>query len=534
LLPFAARLVSPIYNAYLFDSYFVFIGGRKRDEATLTLNRDLMSPQMSVRVAVQSSPAFVRLAALVALIVASLGALLSGAPVAVLAAGASFAALLFLLWPADDLPLLLLPAMYQWSQVAVKPVLTVVYEKPIDRVLDLGFRLQTGTEAAALFGLAGVTCLGIGMFLGSGKRRLHAVQSLRMETQRWSGTVVLRLSLGAIVVGHAAAAFSGLAGPAYQLFLAFSGLLGVGIFGFAYWCFINSTGYRYLMMIMVFEVVVGLTGFFADFRIPILVFAIAALAARPSFRVSSLAIISFVAVLILSLATFWSEIKNDYRRFANGGTGAQATVQPWDARLSYIATAASEFDRRQFADGFNRLLARHSYIDFLGATMNYVPDFVPHEDGHLIGAAVENMLMPRVLFPDKPPLPSDTAVTVQYTGLDLGNSDQTSISIGYLGELYIDFGYIGALCAMIVLGAGVGFAYRKLRDFPRLPRLVNYSICVMLPLSVLDFGTALVKTINGAVLVFGAALVVQRIIAPRVLPLFLPRSPPRTAPARRV
>ena len=457
----------------------------------------------------------------IVLFASALGMLFSDSPIAVLACGAALVAIILLLWRPNDLPIFLLPVIFQWSQVAVKPLLTIVYDRPIDRVLDFGFHLQTGTEAAAVFGFAGVTSLAFGVWLGSGRASLYSERALRLEAQTWNGGLMLRLTLGAIVLGRAATALASLSGSAYQIVVVFSGIEFVGLFAFAYWCFANRTGYRYLFAIMTFEILSGLTGFFADFRLPLVVLAAAALAARPTFRLSSIAFMASLAAVIVLLATFWSEIKTDYRRFVTEGSGGQVVMQSLDARLGYIYDAAAGFDTAQFADGFNKLLSRHSYIDFLGATMNYVPSMVPHEDGRLVGMAFMNMLMPRILFPDKPPLPDDTQITSEYTGIDFYSAQDTSISIGYLGELYIDFGYVGALIAAAVIGAALGFGYRILRDYDRVPRLISYGVCTLLALSFMDFGTALIKSINGAVLAFGAAFIIQRFIAPRGLSMLL-------------
>ena len=346
---------------------------------------------------------------------------------------------------------------------------------------------------------------------------------------------MLGLALGSIVFGHAVDAFAGWAGPAIQLVLPFSGSKVVGLFILGYWCFINETGYRFLLVVMAFEIAIGITGFFADFRAPVLALAIAALAARASFRWSSIMIVSLIGALIFSLAVFWSDIKKDYRDFANGGAGGQGVVQPLDARLDYIYNAAANFDSKQFAVGVDNLIKRHSYIEFLAATLSYVPRLVPHTDGAQIGNAVANMLMPRMFFPDKAPLPNDTEITQQYTGLNVvGTGDQmTSISIGWLGELYIDFGYIGALIATTLLGAAAGFGYSVLKNYKRLPLLVNYGICVMFALMLSEFGTALIKSVDGAVLTFGAAIVTQRIIATRALAYIVRRAKRQPAYASR-
>jgi hypothetical protein len=458
------------------------------------------------------------------------GMTVSGSPLSVLAGGMALSVLFLVLWRTDEPPILLLPAVYQWLQVATRPILTVVYAEPIDSVLPTVPGSQEDLGVAALFGFAGVACLSLGMWFGAGKPGVNTGGALRLETQKWNQGFVIVLSLGAIILGHAANIFAGLTGSAYQLVLAFAGLKYVGLFAFAYWCFVNRVGYHYLVGIMAIEIVTGLTGFFADFRGPVLCVAIAAFAARPSFRATNIAIMTLVAVAILFVATFWSAIKGDYRSFVNSGTGAQVVEQPLEARLNYIYNAASEFDSSQFADGFSRLLGRLSYTEYLALTLAYVPRFAPHENGAHVSEAIVNMLMPRIFFPNKAPVPNDTDVTRRYTGLDVTSSENTSISIGYLAELYIDFGYFGAVIGALVIGGAAGTGYRVLRDYDGAPRLVTYGACAMFALSLTDFETALIKFVNGAVLAFAAALVMQRVIAPRGLTAMVERR--RRMPAR--
>jgi len=497
------------------------------------MSRETAFRQIPTRVPARRRPVIARISAGAAVLISVLGMASSGSPTTVLAAGVTFAAALLLLWRGNDPPILLLPAIVQWSEVAIKPILTALYGEPIDRVLHLDAGFQADLESAALFGFAGVGCLCLGMSLGARAPRFDADNALRIEAQKWDLGLIATVSALAIFVGQVFDAFAGLAASAYQLVLALAAVKYVGIFGFAYWCFINRTGYRYLTALMAFEVMIGLTGFFADFRGPFLAVALAAVAARPSFRLPNIALMTLMAAVVLCLATFWSAIKGDYRAFANAGSGEQIVVQPFEARLNYIYNAAAGFDGRQFADGFNRLLARQSYIDFLGATLSYVPSVVPHEDGARLSQAVLNILTPRVLFPDKPPVDDDTEVTERYTGLRLNSGQGTSISIGYLGELYVDFGYFGALVTTVFLGMAAGLAYRFLRDYERLPRLITTGICTMLTFALTDFGEALIKFVNGAVLVFVAAVVVQRFFAPRALSFIAGRRARRARPLPR-
>ncbi|HEY1980207.1 MAG TPA: hypothetical protein VGH13_08960, partial [Xanthobacteraceae bacterium] len=266
-------------------------------------------------------------------LVSLLGTFISSNPLTVFAGGATLAAIATMLWRPSDVPIFLLPIIFQWSEVAVKPILTVFYGVPIERVLNIGFTLRNGTEAAALFGFAGIACLTFGIYVGAGKPRAQAERALRAEAQRWPGGLVLGLALGSIVLGRVAGAFAPMFGSAYQIILAFAGLEYVGLFGFAYWCFINEAGYRYLIAIMGLEILFGFTGFFADFRLPIIVLAVAALAARPSFRFSSITAMACLVLGIVVLATFWSEIKLDYRTFSTEGGGGQAVTGSMEGRL---------------------------------------------------------------------------------------------------------------------------------------------------------------------------------------------------------
>jgi hypothetical protein len=216
------------------------------------------------------------------------------------------------------------------------------------------------------------------------------------------------------------------------------------------------------------------------------------------------------------LGVFWSAVKKDYRNFLNLGTGGQVVLQPVDERLAFLVNKAAEFDGRQFAYGVELLLGRLSYIDFLAATMEQVPKALPHEGGALLGAAVWHVLTPRILFPEKPELPSDTLMTAYYTGVAeaVWADETTSISIGYMGELYIDFGVGGALLAVFLMGLAYGKCYRVIRDDPRTPSFVNYGLCMMVALAFSTFGTALIKLVGSLLMVMIAAFALQRLLWP--------------------
>ena len=100
-----------------------------------------------------------------------------------------------------------------------------------------------------------------------------------------------------------------------------------------------------------------------------------------------------------------------------------------------------------------------------------------------------------------------------------------SISIGYLSELYIDFGYVGAILCSLAIGALAGFAFRVMRSFHGLPLFFSYGLAAMVLVDFSSFDTDLVRFLGAAITVFLGALVLQRAIAPQVLVAMAKREP---------
>ena len=163
------------------------------------------------------------------------------------------------------------------------------------------------------------------------------------------------------------------------------------------------------------------------------------------------------------------------------------------------------------------MVQRWQYVDLLAATMRNVPANRPFEDGALMGASVMHVLQPRLLFPDKPPLPSDTEIAVRYSGIGFnvgGNAANTSISLGYVAELYVDFGFVGALAGMFILGFLFGRSVRFLTSPCALPAIVSSGLALMLMMSVLFFEQALLKMIGAFLTTFVVVLALRRFFLP--------------------
>src|SRR5205823_234693 len=121
-----------------------------------------------------------------------------------------------------------------------------------------------------------------------------------------------------------------------------------------------------------------------------------------------------LGAVLIALGAFWSAIKTDYRGYISEGSREQIVVVPVEDRLSFVRDKMLEVDWNTMSVGLDRLLKRWGYVDFLAATMRNVPARLPFQEGAQIGATIKHVLQPRLFFPDKPPLPSDTDVLSKY------------------------------------------------------------------------------------------------------------------------
>lgn len=442
---------------------------------------------------------------------------------AVVACGCVLCIIIVFLWRQVEPPILLLPALFQWSEVSIWPYATALRGTSLNEQSGFGADLETST----IYGLLGVLALAAGMRLGCGRvaRRSSFAQRLRSDAQGRTFSEVARLAMVTIAAGYGLAATGRISGGLLQVALAFAQIKYIGIFVLCYWCLYNQRGLLTMCAVVGSDVIFGLTGFFAQFKDVILTVFIAALAARPRIQAKDAFAVGVAGLLILNLAIFWSAIKPDYRVFLNQGSGAQEVVVPVQQRLAYLVDRSMRFDGRDWSDGLDHLIDRHGYTDFLALVMANVPANREHENGRLTWQAATFFAIPRLIWPAKPPLPNDTDVMAEYTGLPDMWADNTSISIGYLGDLYIDFGWLGGLLATFGIGACVGRCYRNLSRHEATTPLISSGLCVMLILPVCYFGTAYIKLFGALAATIIAVFFVQRCALPllrRLAPSLLP------------
>src|SRR5258708_6553650 len=109
--------------------------------------------------------------------------LITPAPLPVAASGICLALIVGLLWTRDEPPILLLPALFQWSEVATVPLSTIWKQVPLNELSEHNADL----DSAALYGLLAVGVLAVALRLGSGRSQQPVFASrLRAEAMVWS------------------------------------------------------------------------------------------------------------------------------------------------------------------------------------------------------------------------------------------------------------------------------------------------------------------------------------------------------------
>ena len=89
-------------------------------------------------------------------------------------------------------------------------------------------------------------------------------------------------------------------------------------------------------------------------------------------------------------------------------------------------------------------------------------------------------------------------MTNKYTGLGVSGMDAaTSISIGYMGESYIDFGPVGMVVPIFGIGLFIGWIYRWLVHHAGVGYVVGMGLASSVIISAAALETTAPKTFGG-------------------------------------
>jgi hypothetical protein len=267
------------------------------------------------------------------------------------------------------------------------------------------------------------------------------------------------------------------------------------------------------------EIVLGFTGLLSDFRGVFIYLAMAAIASRVEVKGTTVAIGVVCAGFLLFLGLFWTSVKSEYRELATGSGESQNVNASLDVRFGYLGNRLLSPDAIDWNLASYALLYRLAYTDIFGSVIGVQeispePQFVRQWQD-----AVEHVTRPRFLFPSKAPL-SDTEV---YVRLARGNSSEqmrlgTSISVGYMAENFVDFGFPGMLAGIFVIGVLYALIVRYIQSF-KVPWVLREGVVMGFVYSVAHNGVemSLPKILGAAVMYFLVYTLMARFAFPPLL-----------------
>lgn len=436
---------------------------------------------------------------------------LSANPLLSVVAIISLVSFIKLLWRPGEPPVLAFAVSFQWLQVTSKVFHANYLVLPVESL-----RMYSEVTGAIWASLAGLWVLTLGIRFGLRNMRALPLGMVDQQARSISITRVGLLYVGLTILTSGAAAFASGMGGLRQIILAAASVKWVAYFVFAYLCLYRREKYGLLILATAFEVVQGI-GFFSGFKTVLFLLVIVIVTARVKVRMGSLAGITAVGMLLLVMGLAWTAIKGEYREFLNQGTSAQSVVVSDEQMLAKLGEMVFALDPSDLVDAADPLFRRLAYVDFFAATMDYVPAVAPHERGALWSQSVMHVLRPRLLFPNKPVLPSDSELTMAYTGLYLASDAAgTSISIGYMGESYIDFGIPGMFIPIFLLGIFWGGIYRFFFRRPDL-LLLGFAFATAALVEMYQFEMASIKVLGGVLMQFLVLALIFRFVGPTIL-----------------
>lgn len=372
--------------------------------------------------------------------------------------GGVCAAALLAAWriiPASEGPPVLQLAMTtQWLQVS----LGVFYVPLVGRELEAN--QSSEYQTMVLIGLGCIVAFSVGFRLGKkyivGRKPYPVIAPTEMTTL---GTLVLAYGAGVLVTGVLQeVAFR------YPTYTQAIVALSLGRMALIYLMLrrLSQPVVRgeLILALLSFEVLIGFTGYFSSFKEPLLLAALAMMEIFDRKRVAHWVVGGIGGVLLITMCVMWMSVRGQYRRDFDEELFAATRSE----RLEHMQALATDWlatgNNRGGRTDLDELVDRAWAIYYPALAVHRVPAVIPYENGALMKAVLIHLTTPRIIYPNKPDLPSESELVRKYSGANVAGAERnTTIAFGYAAESYVDFGVPLMFLPMLIAGFGIGVAY---------------------------------------------------------------------------
>jgi hypothetical protein len=407
-----------------------------------------------------------------------------------------------ILQPDEGPPVIALAFSMQWVSVCVGLFYFTLTERPLDATIHSDYRTMV------MIGLGCLLAMIAGLSVGRRLVRLAGPPAgLRPAYALTFKTLVMAYAAGTLLVGpiqNAAWNYPGLA----QAILALA-YLRLGLLYLVLRRLIADNDWHYVSALMAVEIVLGITGYYAGFREPLIMAALAFLEFFNRRKVRHWITVSGLVALMAVLGVAWIGVRVDYRRrFATD----EKFVASRSARIDLLRASIGDWagqSRREMLMDVDRFVDRLWTIYYPALAVSRVPLVLPHTNGTLMAETLQYVFEPRLFFPNKPDVKSDSELVRKYSGVWVAGEDQlTDIAFGYAAESYIDYGvpmmFVPVFIWSVFVGAAIASILRVFRH-----RDIAISVSTVIAwLSLYLFERSWAKTIGltGTLLIYGGGL----------------------------
>lgn len=417
-----------------------------------------------------------------------------------------------MLYRPGESPVLLFIFGYQWLQISA-----VIFHASWLGIHIDEYAIYPGLdlETTAAMSLVALFLLACGIRAGMGAYRPRDAETARIIASSWPTERWFWLYAAAWLVSSMSQSVAWVIPGLSQPLLALANLKWAFFLILTYSVFASPRSRSiYWMAAFGVELVMSLGGFFSDFKTVFFFSIFGIVAAQVKLQPRAYLGMAALGALLFVFAVVWTAIKPAYRDYVSGGTGQQVVKVEFSDRIAKLSDLIGSVNGAVFSEGADRLIRRIGYLDFFAATIGYVPRVMPYEDGAIWGDAIVRPFMPRMFFPNKTEI-HDSDRTNKYTGAGVAGADAgTSISIGYMGETYIDFGPMGMMGVIAIFGYALGRLYRYFLTSPKTRGVLGLGLSTAVMFVMTPIETSITKSVGGIIVSFIMAWLLVTFVIP--------------------
>jgi hypothetical protein len=260
----------------------------------------------------------------------------------------------------------------------------------------------------------------------------------------------------------------------------------------------------FVAAVVALEIVLGLTQYFAGFRDPLIMVVVAMFEVFDRRRVQHWLIVAGAGLVLVVVSVMWIGVRGAYRADIDAEVFARADRSRIDT-MQTLTQGWMHESRDDMLVDLDMLVNRLWVVYYPALAVSRVPSVLPHTNGAIFLATLEHIASPRVFFPSKADLQSDSEMVRKYSGVNVAGTEQnTSIAFGYAAEMYIDYGVPLMFLPIFGFAFLMGIAYEELRTRIHHDELRRGLLAVIYWLSFYLFERGLAKTMGlaGTLLIY--------------------------------